>query len=135
MLHRSLLFLIMGLALGSIPLTVSPARAQTGIETVNDAPITEDDIEQRSKIMGTRKQPARQDVINELMEDRKVIAEAENEGVGPTDDEVDKAIATMGSRMRVTTEQLMKSLANVGIRADTLKLRLKADMARSRLQR
>jgi hypothetical protein len=41
----------------------------------------------------------------------------------------------MGARMRVTTEQLTKSLAAQGIRADFAKQAIKADMARSRLQR
>jgi peptidyl-prolyl cis-trans isomerase SurA len=136
---RTIMPIIMGcaLALGTIPEAVSPVRAQTSTEWANDASITEDEIEQRSKLIlsGTHKPPTRQDVINTITDDRKVIAEAEKLGVSPTDDEVDEAFATMGSRMRVTTEQLTKALANFGTSADTLKQRIKADMARSRLQR
>jgi len=137
--YRPLPFLITGfvLVLGTIPEAISPVRAQAGVKMANDASITEDEIEQRSKMIlaVTHKQPARQDVITRLIDEKKVIREAEKQGVSPTDAEVDDAFATMGARMRVTTEQLTKSLADHGLRADSLKQEIKADMSRGRLQR
>ena len=47
----------------------APARAQTIVVMVNGEPITNMDIEQRTKLtfMTTHKQPNRQEVINELI--------------------------------------------------------------------
>jgi hypothetical protein len=47
--------------------------------------------------------------------------------------QVDSAFVEMCSRMRVAPEQLTKSLEAQGIRLDTLKKRIKADMARASL--
>ena len=51
----------------------APARAQTIVVMVNGEPITNMDIEQRSKLnfMTTHKQQNRQDVINELKKGAK----------------------------------------------------------------
>jgi peptidyl-prolyl cis-trans isomerase SurA len=112
-----------------------PARAQTVAATVYGEPITEDDIEQRSKLnfLSTHKQRERQDVINESIDDKKQIREANWYGGGPTSADLDDAVTRMCARMRVTPEQLTKSLEAQGIRLDTLKKRLKADMARATL--
>jgi len=48
---------------------------------------------------------------------------------------VDKAFADMCSRLNVAPADLMKTLEEKGIRLDTLKKRLKADVARERLAR
>jgi peptidyl-prolyl cis-trans isomerase SurA len=137
--YRPLLFLVMGyiLVLGTIPEAFSPVRAQTGIVMSNGEPITDDDIEQRSKLdlLASHKQSARQDVINTLVGEKKRIREAEKYGVSPTNAEVDGAFTAMCLRMRLTPEQLTKSLAGQGIRADALRQRIKADMARSNLIR
>jgi peptidyl-prolyl cis-trans isomerase SurA len=112
-----------------------PAHAQTAAVTIYGEAITEDDIEQRAKLnfLSTHKQSARQDVINQLADDSDKIKEAEKSGFDLTNAQVDKAFAEMCSRMRVAPEQLTKSLEGQGIRLDTLKKRIKADMARARL--
>jgi peptidyl-prolyl cis-trans isomerase SurA len=105
--------------------------------TIYSEPITEDEIERRSKLnfLSTHKQSARQDVISQLAEDMEKIKEAEKSGFGPTDSQVDRAFAEMCSRMRIAPEQLTKHLEGQGIRLDTLKNRIKADMARASLAR
>ena len=53
---------------------------------VNGEPITNYDIEQRTKLtaLTTHKQPARQDVIDELIDEKVKIKEAKKFGVDPT---------------------------------------------------
>jgi peptidyl-prolyl cis-trans isomerase SurA len=53
----------------------APARAQTIVVMVNGEPITNMDIEQRSKLtfMTTHKQPTRQEVIDELIDEKVKI--------------------------------------------------------------
>jgi peptidyl-prolyl cis-trans isomerase SurA len=114
-----------------------PAHAQTAAVTIYGGAITEDDIEQRTKLnfLSTHKQSARQDVINELADDKNKIEEAEKLGVDLANAHVDDAFAKMCLRMRVAPEQLTKSLEGQGIRLDSLKNRIKADMARAFLVR
>ena len=108
----------------------SPARAQTVAVMVNGEPITNYDIEQRGKLnfLTTRKPAVRQDIINELIDEKVKIKEGRKFGVDPGSSDIDQSYASMGSRMRISTEQLTKSLESQGIRPDTLKARLKADM-------
>jgi peptidyl-prolyl cis-trans isomerase SurA len=112
-------------------------RAQAAAVTVNGASITEDEIEQRTKLnfVSKHKQSVRQDVINEIADDKDKIKKAEKLGVDLGDAQVDNAYAQMCSRMRVTQEQLTKSLEGNGLNLDTLRNRIKADMARASLER
>jgi peptidyl-prolyl cis-trans isomerase SurA len=108
----------------------SPARAQTVAVMVNGEPITDFDIEQRSKLtfISTHKQPSRQEVINELIDEKVKIKEAKKFGVDPGASDIDQAFAQMSQRMRITPEQLAKSLEAQGVRAETLKQKIKTDM-------
>jgi peptidyl-prolyl cis-trans isomerase SurA len=108
----------------------SPARAQTVVVMVNGDPITEFDIEQRSKLdlLSNHKQPSRQEVLNELIDEKVKVKEAKRFGVDPTDSDIEQSYAQMSSRMHLTPEQLNKSLESQGIRPETLKARIKSDM-------
>jgi peptidyl-prolyl cis-trans isomerase SurA len=110
-----------------------PAHAETAAMTIYGEPITEDDIEQRTRLnfVASYKQPARQDVLYELSDERDTIKRGQNLGVDPTSAEVDRAFVQMCSRMHIAPEQLTKSLESRGIRPDTLKQRIRADMVRS----
>ena len=104
---------------------------------VNGEPITNYDIEQRSKLdfLSTHKQPSRQEVINELIDEKVKIKEGKKFGVDPSASDIEQSYTAMSSRMRITPDQLTKSLESQGIRADTLKARLKADMVWTSLVR
>ncbi|HEX3113882.1 MAG TPA: SurA N-terminal domain-containing protein [Bradyrhizobium sp.] len=130
--------LILGCAAGLVLLgCASPLRAQTVAVMVNGEPITNYDIEQRSKLnfLTTHKPADRQEVINELIDEKVKIKEAKKFGVDPTASDIDQSYAGMSSRMRITPEQLTKSLESQGIRPETLKARIKADMVWTSLVR
>jgi len=135
--HR-LLPRILGCA-GALLLLVyaSPSPAQSVAIMVNGDPITSYDIEQRSKLnfLTTHKPADRKQVINELIDEKLKIREAKRFGVDPTASDVDQSYAAMSGRMRITPDQLSKSLEAQGIRPDTLKSRLKADMVWTSLVR
>jgi peptidyl-prolyl cis-trans isomerase SurA len=135
--HR-LSLLVLGCAAALIlAVYSSPLRAQTVAVMVNGEPITNYDIEQRTKLifMTTHKAPARQEVINELIDEKVKIKEAKKFGVDPTSSDIEQAFAEMGTRMRITSEQLTKVLEAQGVRPETLKDRIKADMVWSSLVR
>ena len=107
------------------------ARAQQVVVIVNGEPITALDIEQRSKLnqLSTHKAPARQEVLDELINEKLKVREAKKFGLDVSNAEVDKAYATMAGRMRATPEQLTQQLAKSGVNVATLKARIKADIA------
>jgi peptidyl-prolyl cis-trans isomerase SurA len=113
-----------------LPACVSPLHAQTVVVMVNGDPITDFDIEQRTKLdfLSTHKASSRQDVLNELIDDKVKIKEAKKYGVDPSSSDIDQAYGEMSSRMRITPDQLTKSLESQGIRAETLKARVKSDL-------
>jgi peptidyl-prolyl cis-trans isomerase SurA len=115
----------------------SPSHAQTVAVMVNGEPITNYDIDQRSKLnfLTTHKQQPRQQVIDELIDEKVKIKEGKKFGVDPTASDVDQSFAGMSSRMRITPDQLAKSLESQGIRPDTLKARMKAEMVWTSLVR
>jgi peptidyl-prolyl cis-trans isomerase SurA len=139
-LLQRLLRLIPGCVAGLVLLVIgcgTPSYAQSVAVMVNGEPITNYDIEQRTKLdfLSTHKQPARQEVIDELIDQKVKIKEAKQFGVDPSSSDIDSAFGDMSSRMRLTPDQLAKTLENQGIRPETLKERIKADMVWTSLVR
>jgi peptidyl-prolyl cis-trans isomerase SurA len=133
------LFGVVGLA----ALTAFPAHSQSVSDLARAVAITtslqfvtEDDVEQRTKLnlLLAQKQVDRKGVIGELAIDVDRIAKAESAGL-LSDALVDKAFADMCSRLGVAPADLMKTLEEKGIRLDTLRKRLRSDVARERLAR
>src|SRR3954453_16925332 len=82
----------------------SQLQAQTVVVMVNGEPITSYDIEQRSKLtaLTTHKAPPRQQVIEDLINEKVKIKEAKRFGVDPSASGIDSSYAMMSSRMRLT---------------------------------
>ncbi len=110
--HRPLLLILGCAAVLALMGVAAPLHAQTVAVMVNGEPITNYDIEQRSKLtmLTTHKPPVRQQVIDELIDEKVKIKEAKKFGVDPTGSDIDESYKSMSSRMRITPEQLTKSL-------------------------
>jgi peptidyl-prolyl cis-trans isomerase SurA len=124
---------VLGLALG----TSVPAAAQQVAVMVNGEPITTYDIEQRGKFLQliTHKVPVRQDVLEELINDKLKVQEARHFKLEITEIEVDTAFANMGKRVGLKPDQLKQVLAQSGIEAATLRARIRAEIAWSQIVR
>ncbi|MDF0519613.1 SurA N-terminal domain-containing protein [Bradyrhizobium yuanmingense] len=124
---RFLLAIAAGLMLAALP---SPSRAQNIAVMVNGDPITDFDIEQRIKLdqLSTQKTPSRQEVINVLIDDKVKIKEGKKYGVDPSVSDINQSYDSTAQRMRVTPDQLTKMLESKGIRPETLKSRMRAEM-------
>jgi peptidyl-prolyl cis-trans isomerase SurA len=137
--HHRLRSLIGGCAVALAVLTGSdaPLQAQSVACMVSGEPITNLDIEQRTKLnfLTTRQQMPRQQVIDQLIDEKVKIKEAKRFGVDPTATDIDQSYGSMAQRMRISPEQLTKSLESQGIRPESLKARLKAEMVWSSLVR
>lgn len=131
-------FRLLLLVLGSVlVLAGAPARAQNIVVMVNGDPITDYDIEQRSKLdqLTTQKTPSRQEVINELIDDKIKMKEGKKYGVDPGVSDINQSYEAMAQRMRITPDQLTKSLEIKGVRPETLKGRMKSEMVWTSLVR
>ncbi len=104
----------------------------------NGSPITELDIQQRTKLLMSgpeKKPPARQDVINDLIDDRIKIAKARTYEAVATDAEVDQAFESMATRQHMNPAQFEQLLEKNGISASALKARLRAELTWGQLIR
>ncbi len=108
-----------------------PAFAQQVAVIVNGSPITTYDIEQRTKftMMANHKTPSRQEVIEELIDEKLKVQVGQRYKLEVTDAEVETAYAAMGQRMHMTSQQLTQALAQGGVDALTLKSRIRADIS------
>ncbi|HSJ42037.1 MAG TPA: SurA N-terminal domain-containing protein, partial [Xanthobacteraceae bacterium] len=118
-------------------MAATTARAQQIVVIVNGEPITALDVDQRSKLtqLSTHKVPPRQEVIDELINEKLKLRDAKKFGLEITASEVDTAYASMAGRMRFTADQLTQQLARSGVNASTLKARIKADIAWAQIVR
>jgi peptidyl-prolyl cis-trans isomerase SurA len=131
-LSRQLQALLVGSLASCVFAAIAPdaARAQTVVVMVNGEPITDLDIESRIKLdfISTHKQPTRQEAIDELIDEKIKIKEAKKFGVDPSAADINEAYGQMAQRMRINSEQLSASLEKQGVRAETLKQKIKTDM-------
>jgi peptidyl-prolyl cis-trans isomerase SurA len=110
----------------------SRAFAQHVVLVVNGDVITDYDIDQRSKfkVLAEHKVPPRQQVIEELIDEKLKIQVARRYKIELTQSDVDRSFAEMGNRMNhMTADQLTQLLAQAGIDASTLKSRIMAELA------
>ena len=125
------------LVLAAVLLGGAPELAQNIVVMVNGDPITDFDIEQRSKLdqLTTQKVPTREQVINELIDDRVKLKEGKKFGVDPGVSDVNQSFEGMAQRMRLSSDQLATSLEAKGVRPETLKSRMKSEMVWTSLVR
>lgn len=114
---------------------ISIAYAQIAA-TVEDQPITEIEIPQRTKFheMATHKTPDRQSIIDELSNEIREIAQAQRRAVAPSDADVDKAFESVANNMAIDRQKLIAILSKGGASEATLKQQLRAGLAKNRLE-
>jgi peptidyl-prolyl cis-trans isomerase SurA len=123
---------------GAVMLAAPPnARAQQVVAFVNGQPITTLDIERRAKFlqMSSKKVPARKEVIDSLIDEILEITEAKRFGLDVPDTQVEDSYNTVASRMGVEPQKLTQLLVAGGASDDTLKRRLRAQIAWTNLVR
>jgi peptidyl-prolyl cis-trans isomerase SurA len=117
-------------------MTPGLARAQV-VVVANGSPITAYDIEQRTKLIASssHKSPSRQEVIQDLIDDRLKIDKAKTYGLIVSDDEVKQAFSNMAARQHITPEQFEQVLKRANLGADTIKARIRAELTWGQLVR
>jgi peptidyl-prolyl cis-trans isomerase SurA len=109
----------------------SRAYAQNVILVVNGEVITGYDIEQRAKFnqLASHKNQPRQEIIEELIDDKLKAQVARRYKIDLTDKDVDGQYADMAKRMHLTADQLTQTLGQSGVDAKTLKAKILADLS------
>jgi len=108
----------------------APARGQV-VLFVNGAPITELDITQRAKLiqLTLHKTAPRQEVINDLIDDKIKISVGRRFHLDITSDDVDKQFVEMGGRMRMSKQAFENVLIQAGIDPSIMKDHIKAEIS------
>lgn len=142
MMKATFLFRLVRLAVAAALLlaaagALAPLHAQSVAAIVNGEPITNLDIEQRIKLtkLTTHKVQSRAEALQDLIDDKVKIKEGKKYGLDLSASDIDAAFANMASRMHVSTDQLVKMLEAGGVRPETMKARMKAEMTWSNLVR
>ena len=119
-------------------LTAAPALTDGGrawassiAVLVNDDPITEYDVKQRTTLIRLTSGGAgsRQQAVDELIEERLKQQAATRLGVTANEAEVEQAYGTIAQRVKLSPSQLGQALQSQGVNPETLKSRLRADLA------
>ena len=113
-----------------------PAAAQV-VVIANGSPITEYDIQQRMKLdaSATQKTASRQQIIDDLIDDRLKISKAKVYGLEVDDGEVSRAFEGMATRQHITVQQFTQVLERAGISPNTVKARIRAELTWQQLVR
>ncbi len=126
---------LVGAAVAFVLTAAATAHAQV-VVVANGSPITEYDIQQRTKLeLTSHKTPNRQQIINDLIDDRLKISRAKVYGLEVADAEVDSAFEGMATRQHITPAQFGQVLERAGISPNTVKSRIRAELTWQQLIR
>ncbi len=123
--------LVFAITAGIVPLLPAPAAAQQVVALVNGEPITALDVAQRLKLhqISARRSPPRQELIEELINEKIKIQQAARLGIIIPDSDVDRLLGQMaqsaGRKLVDFTAELTKS----GIDVPRFKNRIRAESA------
>jgi peptidyl-prolyl cis-trans isomerase SurA len=116
-LPTSLAALAILFALAAVPIAdPRPAAAASLVATVNDEPITDVDLERRTRLLRTLKRTATPDAALEaIIADRLRLRELKKYGLNPGINERNNGIGRIASQMKIPPPALMQSLQGAGL--------------------
>jgi peptidyl-prolyl cis-trans isomerase SurA len=126
------------LAVGGTPARAAPAPApaQLVVVIVNGDPITNFDIDQRTKLMQLGGQKAsRSEVIEDLINEKVKIQLLKRFNLPDIEKDVDAAYRNMARRARQTPRDFTAQLDHAGVKLETLKSRIRAEIIWSQIIR
>ncbi len=108
----------------------TPAQAQIAA-LVNGEPITALDVQHRMRLIqiSSRKQPTRQEALEELIDDKLKLSIAKRYTINITDREVDATFASIASRSGASPQQFEQMLSQAGLTGAAFKAKLRSDIA------
>ena len=130
-------FGLAGAALLLCLLAAGPACAQLVAAMVNGEPITTFDIEQRSKFiqLSAHTAPSRKDVLDQLIDEKLKVQEAGRYNMDAPKPDIERGMSNMAGRAGMNLEQFTQVLAARGVKIDTIRSRMRAEIAWNNLLR
>lgn len=124
-------------AVAALVLVAASGASAQVVVVANGSPITEYDIQQRTKLeaSATHKPTTRQQIIDDLIDERLKLSRAKVYGLEVSDAEVNAAFDNMATRQHVTTAQFSQVLERAGISPNTVKARIRAELTWQQLIR
>lgn len=120
-------------ALAAVMVFANPpsARSQEVAVLVDGIPITNLDIAQRTKLeeLSTHKAPSRQEILNTLINEILEVKEAKRFDINVPESEVDNSYSNIAQHMGIDSQKLSAILDHAGSSAQSLKSRLRAQLA------
>ncbi len=100
---------------------------------VNDDPISDYDIDQRTRFLAIteQSQPSpelKQKAVDMLIDERLQIQEGRRQGVSPDDDDVNKILGDMAKKNNLDVDGLATALGKAGVNIKTLKDRIRSQL-------
>jgi len=127
---RSLRLVAGALLLAAPMILAAPPRAEAQIVAlVNGEPITAVDIAQRTRLnqLSTQKTPSRQEVLDELIDDKLKVNLSKRFIADVPKREIESSLASIARRSGLTTAQFTQVMKGQGLNVETLKARIHAD--------
>lgn len=125
-MHRVLSALVVSLAL---LFAVATAEAASVKVKVNGDPITDIQIAQRQSLMKLEGKSGQQGAIDELVNEALELQEAKRLNITVSDAEIDDAVLQLARQIKVSMSNLQKVLTDNGVGMQTLRDRMKANLA------
>jgi peptidyl-prolyl cis-trans isomerase SurA len=119
--------LLVGLLL--LAAALAPVAAATIKVAVNSQPITDFQIAQRLALFKLEGKKGQQAAIDELVNESLMLQEGARLGFNVSEGEVDDSILTLARRLKMSASNLEKILTAQGVGMQTLRDRLKANVA------
>lgn len=123
---RTLRALLIGLAL--VAGSVLPAAAAVKA-TVNGVSITDTQVSLRLKLFQLEGKRGAKGALDELIEEQVMLQEAKRLGINVTDAQVDDAVLQVARNLKMSRDKLIQTLQQAGVNIDTLRDRLRANLA------
>ena len=129
--RRMLAGLVFAITAGVLPLLPAPATAQQVVALVNGEPITALDVAQRLKLhqISARRSPPRQELIEELINEKIKLQQAVRFGIVVTDSDVDRLFGQMAQSSGRKLVDFAAELTKQGVDVPRFKNRIRAETA------
>lgn len=114
-------------------LAAVPAQAASAVVTVNGQPITDVQVAQRLALHKIEGKSNRTAALNELIAEALQMQEAARLGYTVSESEIDDAVLDVARQIKVSASNLSKILTDNGVPMSTLRARLAANIAWSRV--
>jgi peptidyl-prolyl cis-trans isomerase SurA len=118
------------LLIGLVMLAGSALPALAAVKaTVNGVSITDIQVAQRLKLFQVEGKSGAKAALQELVDEQVMVQEAKRLGITVSDAQVEEAVLTVARNIKVSRDKLGQILTQAGVNIDTLKDRLRANLA------